>query len=108
MPIIADGLVDPSFPRTFILLHDASDAAAKLADAQASLAECARTFGAASCHLLTINSRTTEAPLPDLHSGLPEGSPLSVEDVERLRKLITGPLAESISASLQTLSLIHI
>ena len=119
--VIADGLADPGFPRSCILLHDVSDSTANVTVAESALAEASRSFGAASCHLLAINSRASTAPLPadiwkaarPLHvpaagsehgaaSGLPVDSPLAVEDIDRLRKLIEGPLTKQVVASLQT------
>ena len=116
VPPCAEGLCDPAFPRTYVLLHDASDPSASTRTSQAALAEAAKAFGAASCFLITINTRNADAPLPeDIWSGarpamslrltappapgLSDTSPLSVEDVDEWRKLVEGPLAKQVLCS---------
>ena len=121
-PVIAEGVADPGFARSYILLHDASDPSADMGAAQAALAEASRAFGAAACHLLTINTREANQPLPadiwtsarPLHhsppagskreaaGGLPGESPLSEGDVTNLQALIEGPLTKQILGSLQS------
>ena len=121
-PVIAEGVADPGFARSYILLHDASDPSADMGAAQAALAEASRAFGAAACHLLTLNTREANQPLPadiwtsarPLHhsppagskreaaGGLPGESPLSEGDVTNLQALIEGPLTKQILSSLQS------
>ena len=119
-PVIADGVADPSLPRTYILLHDASNPAADAAAAQQALAEISRAFGAPACHLIPINSRTTADPLPlDIWSaakpsaslpspggappaGLPSDAPISQSDVARLREVVEGPMVKQVRAQSAT------
>ena len=115
-PVIAEGVADPSLPRTYVLLHDASDPAADLAAAQKALAEMSRTHGTASCHLLTLNSRAADAPPPkDLWggakldflsaappAGLPADAPLGASDVAALREMVEGPMLQQVLSSLQS------
>jgi tetratricopeptide (TPR) repeat protein len=116
-PVFADGVADSTLPRTYILLKDCSDEGVDAATAQRALAECQRAFGASACHLVPINTRKEGEPLPAdlwtaarpvLHApptsrpaaGLPADSPLSQEDVTRLRDLISGPVSKQAIESL--------
>lgn len=111
-PVLAEGVADPSLPRTYILLHDASNPHADLAKAQHALAEISRAFGAASCHLLTINSRTAEQPPPkDIWTAakpkfmstsavepLPADAPLADSDVAALRVVVEDHVVQQVWA----------
>ena len=118
-PIVAESLADPGVSRTFVLLHDLSNANADASIAQSALVDASRAFGASACHLLTINSRTPTGPLPrDIWAAdlmlldatqlnprqLFHDAPIAVEDVAKLRELIEGPLTKQVDSAIFSLS----
>jgi hypothetical protein len=113
-PVLRDGLCDPTLARCFLLLDDA---AAAVRDAQLGkrvLQEVGRAFGAAACHLLTVNSSNAPRAQPHerwarcaggssgVHSDVPPaGALMSDADARELGAFVSGPLCRTVVNHLQ-------
>ena len=110
-PLLRSGLADPLLARSYLLLHDESEAADSrrsqelLTRSGEALQEISRAFGASACHLITINSAGERAPLPagvwPAHSANEGGALLSHEDIDRVSSFVRGSLCRLVMTALQ-------
>lgn len=88
-PVLKDGIADPMLARAFVLLDDLSDPARDEVQAERSMAELTRAFGANACHVLQLRAPAATA-----------GAPADA-DAQRVAALVHGPLCGLIVTQLQ-------
>eukprot|EP00966_Prymnesium_polylepis_P335568 7390921-Prymnesium_polylepis.1 len=61
--VLRDGLADHATARSYVVLHDCS--ASPPPSEKTALIELQKAYGAASCQLIPLNSRASDAPTLD-------------------------------------------